>query len=79
MRPGGSQNLVRGRELTSQLQHSMIRYNLEGGGTNSPWDSCEGFREDELGLEEMRGRLRRKGTWAEERGVHDMSGVRLGL
>lgn len=38
----------------------------EGGGTNSPWDSCEGFREDELGLQEMGEGQRGKGTWAEE-------------
>ena len=36
---------------------------MEGGATNPP---CEGFREDELGLEETGEGPRRKVTWAEE-------------
>lgn len=61
--PGGPQNLVKGRAVTSQLQHNMICCNL-GGWRNqpSPWDGCEGFREDELGLEEMGEGPRREGT-----------------
>ena len=41
----------------------MILVILEGGATNPP---CEGFREDELGLEETGEGPRTKDTWAEE-------------